>query len=208
MQGPSHVGFSLAGAVTFTSLLGALFPERLPGVANDVVHAVGSPWSYPVFLHWYQTGGSVDLASLVHKLSFYVVLAWCARLPDQMERRPPGEPRPEHRAFTHSCLFVTIMIVFFAGVFTMGMAWLASHRIVLADFWIQEVFALFQGLVMAVFFHILADSLTTRKVKAMWPDNTSVGLGMFNNKSAGEYIVLWGYIFLVGALVALGIFGF
>jgi hypothetical protein len=39
-------------------------------------------------------------------------------------------------------------------------------------------------------------------------EDTSVGLGMFNNKSAGEYIVLWGYIFPVGALVALGVLGF
>jgi membrane-bound metal-dependent hydrolase YbcI (DUF457 family) len=190
MQGPSHVGFALAGAVTFTSLMGVFFPEQLPGVMNDVVHAVGSPWSYPMFVRWYQTGGAIDLISLVHKLSFYLVLAFSARLPDQLERRPPGEPRPEHRAFTHSCFFMAIMLIFFAGLLTMAGDWLASHHVTLGDFWIQEAFALLLGLVVAYFLHILADSLTTKKVKAMWPDNTPVGLGMFNNESPGEYAVL------------------
>jgi LexA-binding, inner membrane-associated putative hydrolase len=208
MQGPSHVGFSLAGAVTFTSLLSAMFRGPLPGIANDLVHAVGSPWSYPLLVHWYHTGAHVDFPSLVHKLSFYWVLGWCARLPDQMERRPPGEPRPEHRAFTHSCLFIVLMISCFAGLFSLGMSWLAAHHVVLSDFLLQEVFAMFLGIVIAVLSHIIADSMTTRKVKVMWPDNTSIGLGLFNNKSAGEYAVLWIYIFLVGALVALGVFGF
>ena len=208
MQGVSHVGFSLAGAVTVNSLLNALFSKPLPGVADDFIHAIGSPWSYPAAVHAYHTHALLDFASLIHKVTFYIALAYCARLPDQLERRPPGMPGPKHRGFTHSCCLVIFMIGFFVALVSFGLSWLTMRRVVLSDFWVKELCACLLAVLLAIVLHIIADSLTKRKVKVMWPDETPVGLGLFSNGTAGEYAVLWGYIFLTGALVALGILAF
>ena len=86
--------------------------------------------------------------------------------------------------------------------------WLASKHILLSTPIVEEVWAGVLGVILAIVLHIVADSLTTRKVPMMWPDKTPVGLGLFSNKTPGEYIVLWSYIFLTGALVALGVVGF
>jgi membrane-bound metal-dependent hydrolase YbcI (DUF457 family) len=132
----------------------------------------------------------------------------CARLPDQLEKRGPDQPDIKHRGCTHSCFAVFLSLLTFGFVAVVGISALVSHHLVLTDFWAKELCVFFLAFVLAIILHIIADSLTTRKVKMLWPDTQSVGLGLFSNGTPGEYLVLWGYIFLTGVLVGVGVFGF
>lgn len=214
MQGPSHVGFALAGGVTITSAVSFFLPRPLPGPIEEVVHAVGTPWGYPALLHWLHSPGlnltGQGMALLAHKLTFYLLLAWCARLPDQMERRGDEQPALKHRGFTHSCLLLFLLVLSFSGLSLGVTHWLATRHLVLTDFWARECSAGFLAIVLACLLHMVADSMTTRGIRAMWPDENFYKLPgpRFSNGRPGEYLVLWGYIFLTGVLVGLGIFGF
>jgi len=149
--------------------------------------------------------------TLTHQVAFYGCVLYFARWPDTLElRRDPEtgkQVRRDHRGCTHSCFFVffLIFIALFAG--TAGISYLVSQHIVLPSFLLQEALAAFLGIVIGVVSHIVADSLTTQKVKVLWPDEESYGLGLFSNERPGEYVVLWGFIFLVGVFVGLGWFG-
>lgn len=213
MQGPSHVGFALAGAVTMNSVISWLFPHPLPGVAESVIHALGAPWGYPAFVQWFHAHAPINLKSpgfdaLAHKLTFYVMLAMSARLPDQLEQRGENQPPIKHRGFTHSCFLIFLLLLFSGGLCTVLTSLLAARHLMLTDFWAKELSAFLLAFVFAFILHIVADSMTTRGVKVMWPDTTYYGLSLFSNGTPGEYLVLWSSIFLTGALVALGIFGF
>jgi membrane-bound metal-dependent hydrolase YbcI (DUF457 family) len=157
---------------------------------------------------------------LLHKLTFFLVLGWAARLPDRLEERKEIDPesgkvrtvRRGHRGCTHSCLFLVLLLALFVIGFTFGMSYLQQHHLLLSAFLLKELFAAFLGLVGGIVLHVLADSMTTRGVQVMWPESGQYHMTpevvRFNNGAWQEYAILWGFIFLVGVLVGLGIFGF
>lgn len=217
MQGKSHVGFAIAGSITINSGPYTLFPHTLPGVAENILHAIGEPFTYGQILSLWQTHHLFDLNLFVilgHKLSFYFLLIICARLPDRLERRKPdnvtGIP-VKRRGFTHSCLLLFSLIFFFVALWIFAGNYSQQRHLVMDPFLIKEIVALFLGMLFAWILHIVADSLTTQGVKVFWPDETYYGLlpksMRFSNGTWPEYIVLWGYIFLTGGLVFLGKFG-
>ncbi len=217
MQGKSHIGFAIAGSITINSGLYALFPRTLPGVTENILHAIGDPFTYGQITSLWQTHllfGPNLFAILGHKLSFYLLLVVCARLPDRLERRRPdsvtGIP-VKHRGFTHSCLLLFLLIFFFVAICIIVGNYFQQRHLVIESFLIKEIVALFLGMLFAWILHIIADGLTTQGVKILWPDETYYGFlpkpMPFSNGTWPEYIVLWGYIFLTGGLVFLGKFG-
>ncbi len=213
MQGSSHYGFAAASAVTVNNIVYRFTPSFLPRSLEDILHTIGAPLAYQnipqAVLHYFS-----DLTSwstLTHQLAFYGCALYFARWPDTLElRRDPEtgkQVRRDHRGCTHSCFFVFFLIFIALFVATVGIPYLVSQHIVLPSFLLQEALAAFLGIVVGVLSHIVADSLTTQKVKVLWPDEESYGLGLFSNERPGEYIVLWGFIFLVGVFVGLGWFG-
>lgn len=207
MQGESHVGFALASGITVNSFFGFMFQPSSQSL-TVVFHPMGAPWNYPFIVAAIHGHTLLDVPSFIHKLSFYLMLIYCARLPDRLEKRPSGEPKPGHRGFTHSCCLVFLLIMIISTIFVVGTTWLVTRHIVVNNFFPEEFWSLAFGFLMGIVSHIIADSLTTRKVRMFWPDKDYIGIGAFSNGKPGEYIVLWGYIFLTGVLVALGIFGF
>jgi membrane-bound metal-dependent hydrolase YbcI (DUF457 family) len=217
MQGKSHVGFAITGSITINSGLYALLPHMLPGVAENVLHAIGQPFTYVQIVSLWQTHHLFDFNSFVilgHKFSFYLLLIICARLPDRLERRKPdsvtGIP-VKHRGFTHSCLILFFLIFFSIALCVLAGNYFQRQHLVIDPFFIKEVAALFLGVLFAWILHIIADSLTTQGVKIFWPDEKYHGLlprsMRFSNGTWPEYIVLWGYIFLTGGLIFLGKLG-
>jgi hypothetical protein len=88
MQGKSHVGFAITGSITINSGLYASFPHSLPGVAEDILHTIGEPFTYgQIASLWHNLFDPSLFAILWHKLSLYILLIMCARLPDRLERR-------------------------------------------------------------------------------------------------------------------------
>jgi membrane-bound metal-dependent hydrolase YbcI (DUF457 family) len=223
MQGPSHVGFALAGAVTLNSLTNFFIPRPVPGLADDIIHAIGTPYGYPQLTHlcqMHQVTQQLGPDLLIHKLTFFLVLGWASRLPDRLEERKEFDPesgrvrtvRRGHRGCTHSCLFLSMLIVLFVMGFSFGMSYLQQHHLILSTFMLKELFAAFLGLIGGILLHVLADSMTTKGVQVMWPESgqyhSMPEVARFNNGAWQEYAILWGFIFLVGVLVGLGVFGF
>ncbi len=217
MQGKSHVGFAITGSITINSGLYALFPHTLPGVAENILHAIGEPFTYGQIASLWQRHDLLDpnlFAILGHKLTFYILLIMCARLPDRLERRrldsTTGIP-VKHRGFTHSCLLLFLLIFFFVALWVLVGNYSQQRHLMIDPFLIKEIVALFIGMLLAWILHIVADGLTTQGVKVFWPDQTYYGLFpksmRFSNGTWPEYVVLWGYIFLTGGLVFLGKFG-
>ncbi|MGH2496557.1 MAG: metal-dependent hydrolase [Ktedonobacteraceae bacterium] len=230
MEGKTHVGFALAGAITLNNGMYLLFPHPLPGIFDSIFHAIGTPWTFRGLAHLWQTQ-QVFMPAVVevmgYKLTFFVFLVWCARLPDRLERRKRKGAEAgtlsnvatlpvKHRGFTHSCFLLFLFISLVAGTATFLEIYFQRHPVELSPvirvFLGKELFAVFLGIFLAFVLHIIADSLTTQGVKVLWPDETYYGSlprsFRFNNDSWPEYIILWLMIFLVGGLIFAGIFGF
>ena len=213
MQGSSHYGFAAATAVTVNNLV-YLFPLRiLPEPVVHILQAIGAPLTYQQLpyaaAHYFS-----DLTSwtrVAHQLAFYACAIWVARWPDALEMKRDRETgklvRRDHRGCTHSCFFVFFLIFLALFVGTVGIPYLLSLHVSLPAFLIQIALPAFIGVVVGVLSHIFADSLTVKKVKVLWPSEETYGVGLITNEQPGEYIVLWGCIFLVGVCVGLGWFG-
>lgn len=227
MQGKTHVGFALAGSVTLNNATYVVLPHPLPGAFDDFFHALGQPLTIAQVAHLWQAHQQVNAAiasSLAHKLTFFLILILCARLPDRLERKRGVEARTlsdevalpvKHRGFTHSCFLLFLLTFLFLGLCAFAWTYFQHHPLVLSpvmnDLLVKEVYAAFLGLLFAWFLHIVADSLTTQGVKVFWPDESYYGLLprslRFSNDTWPEYIVLWSFIFVIGGLIFLGIFG-
>lgn len=236
MQGPSHVGFALATSMCLNSAVNACFPTPLPNNWEEILHALGQPYTliYIVaFIHHplYIIEPGI-LFSVAHKLTFYLLLLLAATAPDRWERRSPRErvigkegttvlgqeergPLQSHRGFTHSLLLWMLFAALFGTVYIIFMRYLSVTHIVLTGIQIEvveEVIALFLALLLGLFLHSIADMLTRRGVRVLWPDEHHYGFGprswRFKNNSWREYAVVWGMIFLTGILFAKSLVGF
>jgi len=149
MQGKSHVGFAITGSITINSGLYALFPHTLPVVAENILHAIGEPFTYGQIASFWQRHDLLDpnlFAVLGHKLTFYILLIICARLPDRLERRrldsTTGIP-VKHRGFTHSCLLLFLLIFFFVALWVIVGNYSQQRHLMIDPILIKEIVALF-----------------------------------------------------------------
>lgn len=239
MEEPSHVGFTVAGAVCANSLLYHLFPHPLPNEWDRVVHALGHPYTYldivSLVHHPLQLVSSGHPIDLFHKASFYVLLIWAATLPDRWERRKPGEvveeqvvgwegdteahmsePPPSqqvwaHRGFTHSLVLWMLLAASFGLIYMIAMAYMHLYHVVVADWMIEEGGLFGLVLLVAIFFHTIADLFTVKGVSVLWPDTTHYGFGprkwRFKNKSWREYAVVYGTLIATTILFTRGVVG-
>lgn len=215
MQGPSHVGFALASSMSINSGIYFLFPHALPNDWEYTLHALGKPYAYTAILdvfHHPLLGTTDVITTFIHKVLFYLLLIWSARLPDKMEKREGEDAENiKHRGATHSLFALFVISLLYFLVYAMLIQYYHQYHTSYALPIIQCLTPLGLGVFIGFITHIFADMLTTRGVKVLWPDETSYGLlprsMRFSNKTWGEYLVLWGFIFITGMFFALGIVG-
>src|SRR5450755_2029230 len=212
MNGLDHKGFAVAGAMTVTSLMYDITPKLQSGSAANVLHPTGIPWTWPYLIH---SGLRLDsIETVMMKVVFYLVLIQLASLPDRLERRKTGDfgIPGKHRGCTHSCFFLAFLILLGAMISVLGWQFLVAHHILLDPVMTRVLTTGAVAFFLAVMMHILADSMTKMGVRALWPDESLMGVlpqdMRFTNTSAGPSLVLWGMYFLAGTLFALGVIGF
>ncbi len=199
MNGRSHTAVNAFSAVTINSLF----------------HTVGAAYT------WHQLttlATSPQLTNallsplLLYKTTYYVLVVLCARLPDIDQHSQFGRFLGGHRGFTHSCLGVLLVSLFFATVgvslpilFMMG--GMRIHPVFLA-----EVKVALEAIVTGWVLHILADGLTKGGVPLFWPSLTRYGfppnaLRRFKVGTIWEDLVLWMIIFCAGFGIGTGLLG-
>src|SRR5450432_1083603 len=105
MNGLDHKGFTIAGAMTMSSLVYDATPFLHTGNMANIFHPDGTPWTWPYLVHQFDTGHFpiFSLETLL-KIVFYFLLIQFASLPDRLERRRAGDIGlpTKHRGCTHS----------------------------------------------------------------------------------------------------------
>lgn len=236
MQSASHAGFALATSMCLNSSVYAFVPAQLPNNWEEILHAIGQPYTLAYFAafihHPLYLADTAILIAILHKLTFYVLLILSATVPDRWEhlnfrvQETDGEQESSlaqsgsnslqsHRGFTHSVLIWILVVSLFGIPYMIFMRYLFVTHMVLTGLQVaavEEGSVLFLALLLGMILHTIADMLTYRGVKVLWPDEQHYGFGprrwRFKNESWREYAVLWGMIFLAGVLFAKGIVGF
>lgn len=226
MEGKSHVGTALTWSVTIVNGVYLVLPRPLARAAELILHSTGTPLTpqHLIALIQNQQVLSFDsLSSLTRQFTFLLFVILCARLPDRLERRKldvvTGVP-VKHRGFTHSFFLLFCLVMFFLSGYFVVCLYLQHHHPALDPlltqeplvlFAGQEIVAIFLGLFFGMALHILGDSLTTMGVRVWWPDSSFHWLlpksMRFSNGRWPEYLIVWGSIAIVAALIALGKFG-
>lgn len=200
MKGHSHIGANIFSAVA----------------VNNFFHVVDKVYSWPQLeqlLNSPQLHVALQSPQLLHKITFYGVVALAARWPDVDQRvKWIGRLAGGHRGCTHSCLSIFLLVTF-ALVMTVSLpAFLLTRHIVIQPSLLQEVVVIFKAIVVGWFLHLLADSLTRAGIPIFWPITLPVGFPpfamlRFKTGSLLEEVVLWGIIFLVGFGIGAGMLG-
>lgn len=218
MDGTSHVGFTLAGAMTFNSLIYKVIPQPIQGEWDPVIHAAGTPWHIQDFTHLPQTITHLPPESItvfVFKLLFYLALIAWASLPDRLEKRV-GELdiKAGHRGATHGLVAWILLVTVFGFAYAFFWAYCRVNHVVISAGWMTIIHAgcvLFIAILTAFLFHTLADMCTYDGVAVLWPIKQKVGLApQFmrpRNGSLWTYLILWTFIFVVGGLFFTGFVG-
>lgn len=200
MKGRSHIGTNVFSAV----------------VVNNIFHLVDRVYSWHQIVQLSSSPtlfAALQSPQFLHKLTFYSVVAFVARLPD-LDQRVKWISRLAggHRGCTHSCLSV-ILLVLFAFALSSGVpAFLLAHKIVISFLFLNEGSIILKAIIVGWILHLLADSLTTAGIPLFWPVTTRIGFPpisalRFNVGTIMEDIVLWGIIFIVGFWIGAGIIG-
>ena len=221
MQGSSHTGFALAGAMAINSALYAVRPQPLQNNWDGVVHALGAPYTYHTFVWYWQHPGQLLSASLLlmllYKLTFYMTLIACAMWPDRWEKRTFRRWNNRNAIFSASWAntqphYALLMTSAFGLVYLCVMAYIRLYHMSISPLLFRELCVVALGVFLSFVLHILADMLTRDGVKVFWPANVDVGIPPVAQArplygSGGEYAWLWVIIFVTGILFALGIVG-
>ena len=199
MNGRSHTAVNAFSAVTL----------------NSFFHMVGTPYS------WHQLvalAASSQLSTAfssplpLYKTTFYSLVVLCARLPDIDQYGWIGRLVGGHRGFTHSCLGVLIMLLFFVTIFMSLPMLLATGGIVIQPELLEEVKVVLEAIIVGWTLHIMADGLTRGGVPLFWPVTTRYGFPpstalRLKVGTVWEDIVLWALIFCAGFGMGTGILG-
>lgn len=199
MNGRSHTAVNAFSAVTI----------------NSIFHTVGTAYT------WHQLTtlvASPQLANallsplLLYKTTYYVLVVLCARLPDIDQHNQFGRLLGGHRGFTHSCLGVLVMSLFFATIVLSLPILCMMAGTLLQPVLLAEVKVAFEAIVTGWTLHIVADSLTKGGVPLLWPSSTRYGfppqsMWRFKVGTIWEDLVLWTIIFLAGFGIGTGLLG-
>lgn len=221
MQGSSHTGFALTGAMAINSAVYAISPQPLQNQWDGIVHALGAPYTYHTFVWYWQHPGQLLSASLLlvllYKLTFYMTLIACAMWPDRWEKRRLEDGTTEtrfspHRGPTHSLVMLMLMVSAFGLVYLCVMTYIRLYHVSFSPLLFRECCVVALGVFLSFVLHILADMLTRDGVKVFWPAGVDVGIPPIPQArplygSGGEYAWLWAIIFMTGILFTLGIVG-
>ncbi len=200
MKGRSHIGANVFSAVAI----------------NNFFHIVGKVYSWHQLEQLFNSSQlHVVLQSpqLIHKITFYSVVAIAARWPDVDQRvKWVGRLAGGHRGCTHSCLSVLLLISFALVVSISLPIFLLSRHIVISQPFLQECGVICKSIAVGWLLHLLADSLTCAGIPIFWPITFRIGFPpmsalRFKTGSLFEDVVLWGIIFLVGFGIGAGFLG-
>ncbi len=221
MQGTSHRGFALAGAMAINSAIYAVKPAPMQNVWELALHVIGRPYTYHMFVLFWQHPtlliSSDLLTTFLYKLTFYLMLLACSSWPDRWEKKTLEDGTVEtrfspHRGPTHSILILILFISVFGFLYMFAMTYIQLYHVVVSPLILRELCAVAAGFFLAFVLHIIADMLTWDGVKVLWPMETDIGIPPIQRLrptygSPGEYIWLWTIIFVTGILFALNIVG-
>ncbi|MHB8595784.1 MAG: metal-dependent hydrolase [Ktedonobacteraceae bacterium] len=200
MKGRSHIATNFFSAVA----------------ANSIFHIVDKIYSWhqiiqivtgPQFLP------ALESQQCIHKVTYYVLTIWIARLPDIDQRiQWIGRLTGGHRGCTHSCLSI-ILLVFLALTLAVSLPILfLSHGIVINALWLEDGKVALKAIVVGWTLHLLADGLTRAGIPLFWPITTRLGFPpvpalRFKVGTLFEDIVLWIIVSAVSFTVGAGIIG-
>lgn len=200
MKGRSHTGANVFSAV----------------VINNAFHVVDRVYSWhqlEQLLNSPQLHAALQSSQLLHKVTFYGLVALTARWPDVDQRvKWIGRLAGGHRGCTHSCLSVLLFIMLAVSVSVSLPIFLLSHHLIVSPSLLQEMDVIFKSIAVGWLLHLLADSLTRSGIPVFWPVTFKVGFPpvsalRFKTGSLLEDIVLWSIIFLVGFGIGAGLLG-
>ena len=200
MKGRSHTGANVFSAV----------------VVNNIFHVVDKVYSWhqlEQLLNSPQFQTALQSPQLLHKVTFYSLVALTARWPDIDQRvKWIGRLAGGHRGCTHSCLSVLLLIFCALAISVSLPMFLLSRHVIVSPSLLQEVDVVFKSITVGWLLHLLADSLTRTGISVFWPITFKVGFPpvstlRFKTGSLLEDIVLWSIIFLVGFSIGAGLLG-
>ncbi len=200
MKGRSHIGANVFSAVAFNSFFHVV--DRVYSW-HQISQIINSP----------QLHTALQSPQLLHKVTFYAVVALTARLPDVDQRvKWIGRLAGGHRGCTHSCLSIFLLVALALIVIVGLPEFLLTRHILVIPFLLQEGIVILKSVVLGWLLHLLADSLTRAGIPIFWPVTMRIGFPpisvlRFKTGSLVEDFVLWGIIFLVGFGVGTGAIG-
>ena len=199
MNGRSHTAVNAFSALTI----------------NSMFHTVGAAYTWhqlSTLINSPQLANALLSPLLLYKTTYYVLVVLCARLPDIDQQSRFGRLLGGHRGFTHSCLGVLLMSLFFATLVGSLPFLFTASGIVLHPVLLAEVKVACEAFVTGWVLHIIADSLTRGGVPLLWPSPTRYGfppksVWRFKVGTIWEDLVLWSIIFFAGFGIGTGILG-
>jgi membrane-bound metal-dependent hydrolase YbcI (DUF457 family) len=192
MEGRSHLLVGLTAGV----------------VLDSFVHLTGDPLT---------TVKSVTLALLVKKAVYYLMVGFGALLPDIDNARSTLGVKlgwvskqiqhiAGHRTLFHSILGLILGSLLAIGLQQLVIYLLAQHGFVAPALYISGSHLVFYAVLFGCVMHIAADGLTEGGVPLLWPNHKRFGFPpdprwRFRTGTWPEFIIVWGFIILVGVCI-------
>jgi membrane-bound metal-dependent hydrolase YbcI (DUF457 family) len=200
VKGSSHIATNIFSAVAVNSFFHIVDKSYS---WHQLMQLVGSP-QLDVALHSEQ---------FLHKLTYYVIVICCARLPDIDQRVSwIGRLSGGHRGCTHSCLSI-ILLVLFALLLCLCLPMiLLAHGIVISPLVLEEGKVILKAMVLGWTLHLLADAFTRGGIPLFWPVPMRLGIPpisalRFKVGTIREDIMLWSIIALVSFAIGASMLG-
>ena len=200
MKGTSHIATNIFSAVA----------------VNSFFHIVDKSYSWHQLMQLVdspQFSGALQSEQFLHKLTYYVIVISCARLPDIDQRvRWIGRLSGGHRGCTHSCLSIILLVLFALLLLICLPMFLLAHGIVIGSLVLDEGKVILEAIVLGWALHLLADAFTKGGIPLLWPIPTRLGIPpvsawRFKVGTIREDILLWCIIALVSFAVGASILG-
>ncbi len=200
MKGTSHIATNIFSAVAVNSYFHIVDKSYS---WHQLIQLVGSP----------QLDGALQSGQFLHKLTYYVIIICCARLPDIDQRvKWIGRLSGGHRGCTHSCLSILLLVLFALSLFFCLPMILRTNGIVISSLVLDEGAVILKAIVLGWSLHLLADAFTKGGIPLFWPIPTRLGIPpiaalRFKVGTMMEDIVLWSIITFVSFAIGASILG-
>ena len=199
MNGRSHTAVNALSAVTI----------------NSIFHTVGVAYTWSqlsALMTSTQLANALLAPQLLYKLTYYVLVVLCARLPDVDQDSRFSRLLGGHRGFTHSCLGVLLLCLFFATIIVSLPLLFILGGTLMPSVLLEEIKVGCEAIVTGWVLHIIADSLTKGGVPLLWPNPTRYGfppkaMWRFKVGTVWEDLLLWTMIFCTGLGIGTGLLG-